>query len=120
MTGPDLVLVWNGATVGPSGTRGELLPYRPERSCLPTDRDEGEDRRERRRLAFVSAGQRAEAEARAAADPWAPEVRFCCCGCGGALPPRRKKDGRIKKGKRGPGYLRGHYTRVLAAQNRGT
>lgn len=94
------VVAWSGSTLGPTGTRGELLPYRPERSALPIDRDRDADRQER------------QTEQR----PPDPSGRRCGCGCGAVLRDRaRRRDGRLKSGERWIKFLRGHHRRERGA-----
>lgn len=105
----DVIVVWHGAKEGPCGSKGEMLPPRPQRrSCLPVDRDQFEDRRIRQEA-------RTHRERRALLKPFPGEVRYCACGCRAVLPSRRKRDGKIKAGKRGSGWIRGHSSRRRAA-----
>lgn len=102
------VVVWHGGRVGPTGTRGELLPGRAERTMLPIERDRDVDARE-------SAAERADEQGRllALAKASPVDARACACGCGGLIPPRhRRKDGRLSRGQRGVFFLRGHAMRV--------
>jgi len=94
VTGCDFVVLWDGTPFAPYGE--ELLPPRAERSSLPIDRDEADDRQERK----------------IEQHPPDPSGRLCACGCLGVLREQaRRKDGRLKCREWGVRFLHGHHMR---------